>query len=166
MTGSLATMAMIACLVMLVTISSMVTTAMIFLNGGNGNDKIYAGNGADRLVGGLGTDHLYAGNDGVRDTLVFNSINDSKVGSAVRDKVYAFDSGEDVLDLSSIDANLSTSGNNAFAFTGTVAAANSVWYTVSGISTLVRADNNGDGVADFEIDLVNSGAINGSDIIL
>ena len=131
------------------------------LVGGNGNDqlygelgadKLYGNAGADTLVGGAGADSLYAGVDNAIDTFVFNSVNDSVAGSTY-DTIYQFESGEDVIDLSAIDADTSTTGDQAFTFAGTTATANSVWYETDGTDLHVYADVDGDASADFEIQL-------------
>nr|WP_321980296.1 calcium-binding protein [uncultured Cohaesibacter sp.] len=136
------------------------------LNGGIGNDTLYAASGADRLIGSLGADSMYAGVDNGVDTFIFNSINDSKVGDALHDKIYDFDSGEDQIDLSGIDANSSTGANDAFAFAGTTATANSVWYESDGSDIMLYADVNGDTTADFEVRLVDTSALTAADITL
>ncbi|SFO57658.1 Ca2+-binding protein, RTX toxin-related [Cohaesibacter marisflavi] len=136
------------------------------LNGGLGNDQLYAGAGADRLIGSAGADKMYAGNDNAVDTFVFNSINDSRAGAAQHDMIYLFESREDQIDLSGIDANLSAVGNDSFQFSSAGASANAVWIQTSGSSIMLFADNNGDAVADFEIELVNLTSLDGLDITL
>ena len=135
------------------------------LKGGNGNDTLVGGSGTDKLIGGLGKDSMYAGNDSTKDTFVFSSVNDSKVGNA-HDTIYQFETNEDIIDLSDIDANTSSSGNQEFAFSGTSASANSVWYEASGSDVSVYGDVNGDGVADFRIDINNVSSLSESDFLL
>ncbi|WP_321447173.1 hypothetical protein [uncultured Cohaesibacter sp.] len=136
------------------------------LNGGIGNDTLYAAAGADRLIGSLGADSMYAGVDNGVDTFIFNSINDSKVGDVLHDTIYGFDNGEDKIDLSGIDANSSTGANDAFAFSGTTATANSVWYETDGSDIMLYADVNGDTTADFEVRLADTGSLTAADITL
>nr|WP_321461311.1 calcium-binding protein [uncultured Cohaesibacter sp.] len=135
------------------------------LNGGDGNDTLYAGAGSDILNGGAGTDSMYAGNDNAVDTFVFTSVSDSSA-SGDHDMLYAFDSGEDVIDLSGIDASSTTAANDSFTFAGTSAEANAVWYETSGSDLLVYADTNGDAIADFEIQLVHTSSVTEADFIL
>ncbi|WP_319414306.1 Calx-beta domain-containing protein [uncultured Cohaesibacter sp.] len=135
------------------------------LKGGNGNDTLVGGAGTDKLIGGLGKDSMYAGNDSTKDTFVFSSVNDSKVGKA-HDTIYQFENNEDIIDLSDIDANASNSGNQEFAFSGTSASANSIWYAASGSDISVYGDVNGDGVADFRIDINNVSSLSESDFLL
>ncbi|WP_321448949.1 calcium-binding protein [uncultured Cohaesibacter sp.] len=144
------------------------------LNGHGGNDtligalgwdKLFGGAGADSFTGGLGADAMFAGADNAVDRFFFNSINDSKAG-AVHDKIAQFDSGEDVLDLSGIDANSTANGDQSFAFAGTTAAAHSIWLENDGSDLLVFADVNGDAVADFEIQMVNTSTLVEGDFVL
>ncbi|WP_201831229.1 beta strand repeat-containing protein [Microvirga zambiensis] len=67
------------------------------LNGGEDNDTLDGGDGADILHGGLGADRYVGGAD--RDTFVFVTIEDT-AGDVITD----FNNGQDVLDLSRIDA--------------------------------------------------------------
>ncbi|WP_175528180.1 calcium-binding protein [Cohaesibacter marisflavi] len=144
------------------------------LNGHGGNDiligalgwdKLFGGAGADSFTGGLGADTMFAGIDNAVDRFLFNTVNDSKVGAA-HDKIAQFDSGEDVLDLSGIDANSAANGDQAFAFSGTTAAAHSIWLENDGSDLLVFADVNGDAVADFEIQMVNTSTLVEGDFVL
>ncbi|MFC3181955.1 calcium-binding protein [Cypionkella sinensis] len=136
------------------------------LRGGAGNDLLYGSAGADRLIGGSGRDLQYGGaNDGATDTFVFTAITDSAIGAA-RDVIFEFVSGTDDIDLSGIDANAAVAGNQVFAWGGTTAAANAVWYSVSGANVLLRGDVNGDGVQDFEIQLSGVTSLTASDVLL
>jgi hypothetical protein len=143
------------------------------LLGGQGNDWLHGQTGRDTLTGGTGTDTMYAGADLDCDVFVFASRSESVVGSG-RDVIHQFkprasstDSTGDVLDLRQIDANTSTAatGDQAFLFNGTTAGKNAVWYAVvpgqvTGQSdVIVRADVNGDAVADLEVRLVNVNAL-------
>jgi len=67
------------------------------LNGGEDNDTLDGGDGADILHGGHGADRYVGGAD--RDTFVFVTIEDT-AGDVIAD----FNNGQDVLDLSRIDA--------------------------------------------------------------
>lgn len=137
------------------------------LNGGAGNDTIDGGAGADRLNGGAGKDVLYGGaGDAATDVFVFGAISESGVGTANRDMVYHFASGVDDFDFRAIDANTKLAGDQAFAFSGTTAKANSVWYADIGTDLLIRGDNNGDGVADFEIQVVGINSLVAGDFLL
>jgi len=97
--------------------------------------------GADTLTGGLGND-----------VFRYNLASDST--SASRDQIQDFTLG-DIIDLSRIDANSGTNGDQAFSFIGTAAfgshAGELRYENVSGSTWAVQGDTNGDGVADFEV---------------
>ena len=136
------------------------------LRGWAGDDLLYGGAGADRLSGGLGRDLLFGGaNDAATDVFVFTAITESTMGAA-RDVIFDFAPGIDDIDLTGIDANTALGGNQAFTWAATTAAANAVWYTVSGTSILLRGDVNGDGVFDFEIQVAGMNALASTDVIL
>jgi Ca2+-binding RTX toxin-like protein len=155
------------------------------LTGNDANNVINGGAGVDTLTGGAGADSLYGGaGDMAKDVFDLNAIAESKTGTA-RDKVYDFVTKIDKIDLSGIDANVNTNpktakaGDQAFAFNGTTAKANSVWYKVAdgkivsdvdGIAStkdlVIYGDVNGDARADFEIGLVGVTSITQSDFLL
>ena len=135
------------------------------LLGGTGNEVLKGGAGRDILQGGTGRDKLYAGNDVDTDTFVFAAVRDSRIGGNKRDKLYQFDSGEDVIDLSRMDANTRVGGNQEFDYSD-YAAANSVWVVDIGRHLLVRGDVNGDGRADFEIQVMSTNSLTQDDFIL
>ncbi|WP_319412518.1 VWA domain-containing protein [uncultured Cohaesibacter sp.] len=136
------------------------------LNGNVGNDVLQGNLGADVMNGGTGMDRMYAGIDKARDVFDFNAISESRVGAAVRDKIFQFDSGEDKVDLAGIDANNSVGGNQAFSFNGHVAKAYSVWWVDTGSDIVLRGDVNGNLTADFEIQINNINGLNAGDVIL
>ena len=120
--------------------------------GGAGGDFIYGGNGADVIYGGLGADILNGGDD--EDTFVYTSAAESNGPVLVSaDLISAFDEDEDMVDLSAIDADDNTTGDQAFtvvtAFTGT---SGELVISVTGASTwTIFGDTNGDGIADLTI---------------
>jgi len=140
--------------------------------GGLGNDSIYGGSGKDVLYGGLGKDNLYGGQDWVKDVFAFNAIAESAKGAA-RDKVYDFTGKVDKIDLSAIDANIYRDSDQAFAFSKTVAKANSVWYKVVEVDgnsstkdIVIYGDVDGNTTPDFEIGLVGVSSIVAQDLVL
>jgi serralysin len=135
------------------------------LTGNAAANTLNGGLGTDTLYGGLGQDFLYGGSDTVRDIFDFNAIAESKVGST-RDKIYNFVTGKDDVDLSGIDANSRSSGDQAFKFGGTTKTANGVWYEKSGADLLVHADINGDKVSDMDIQLVGVSKLVAADFVL
>ncbi|WP_262273513.1 Ig-like domain-containing protein [Microvirga yunnanensis] len=132
------------------------------LFGEDGNDRLFGGNGRDLLVGGLGRDRMNG--DAGADRYDFNTVQESSVGSQ-RDVVYF--SGEDRIDLRTIDADEDTVGNQAFrwvnrndldaAFTGRDGQ-------LRFSNGILRGDTDGDKVADFEIKVV--GFFSSGDVIL
>ncbi|KUM23939.1 hypothetical protein AU467_32385 [Mesorhizobium loti] len=128
------------------------------LNGGDGNDRLVGGVGADTLTGGLGADTFYYG----------SAISDSPVGAG-NDTITDFVHGVDKIDLSSIDANTASGGDQAFLFGGQNAAtvANSITWSEVGGNTIVHVDVNGNTSADFQITLtgINLG-LTASDFVL
>jgi Ca2+-binding RTX toxin-like protein len=107
------------------------------ISSGAGNDLIRGGWGGDTIEGGAGRDLMYAGNDTQTDEFVFTDVSDRMKGWTVRDKIYQFESGEDRINLSSIDADTTTGGDQAFAFAGS-SAAHSLWTFYNGTHLLVR----------------------------
>ncbi|MDI1267018.1 MAG: M10 family metallopeptidase C-terminal domain-containing protein [bacterium] len=137
------------------------------LVGGGGNDTLIGGAGNDRLTGGTGVDTMTGG--GGIDTFAF-AFGDSSAASGQHDRITDFAAGIDRIDLSGIDAVSATVGYDQFRFIGTSAfdgaagALNYSYNSSTGITTL-QGDTNGDGVADFAIDLTGNIAINASDLI-
>ena len=123
--------------------------------GGAGNDVITGGAGADVIYGGDRGDTLTggAGNDIFAYTSVTNS------NSSERDGIQDFTLG-DMIDLSAIDANINTAGNDAFTFIGSAAFSNTAGelrfenISLGGPIWLVQGDVDGDGVSDYEVVLV------------
>lgn len=137
------------------------------LLGGAGNDRLSGGAGADRLIGGAGRDILSGGaGDGAADVFVFASAAESRPGATARDVIQNFVSGRDDIDLTGIDANTQRAGNQAFTFNGTTAKANAVWFADIGSDLVLRGDINGDGRADFEIQLTGINQIRAGDFLL
>ncbi|EAR19891.1 calcium-binding protein, hemolysin-type [Synechococcus sp. WH 7805] len=86
------------------------------LKGNDGRDKIKGDEGADTLIGGVGGDILTGGSGS--DSFVYETITDSGVTRKTRDKITDFQVGEDLIDLSQIDANPNLFGDQAFEFIG------------------------------------------------
>ena len=128
------------------------------INGGTGNDTIRGGTSGDTLTGGLG-----------EDIFVYGLIGESAVGRPA-DHITDFALG-DLIDLSLIDANTRSKGDQAFTFTGLAAfsgAAGELRYDVIGGDVHLFGDINGDRKADFEIvfDGVNSLPLNPAEFLI
>ena len=116
--------------------------------GGQGEDSLSGGAGNDRLFGDLGSDRLVGG-DGA-DRFEFTRTTDSTPGAA--DRIIDFVAGQDVIDVSAIDANSATGGDEAFAFVAVFSGqAGQAALSYDGATTTLRLDVNGDGAADFEL---------------
>lgn len=135
------------------------------LFGNNGADMLKAGKGQDKLVGGRGQDEMYAGNDAATDTFVFKD-GDTAKGKALADRVHQFDSGTDKLDLTGIDADSATGGNQSLSFSAGGAAAHSVWVEQIGSNAWVNGDVDGDGATDFRIKMVDLTGLDAADVLL
>lgn len=138
------------------------------LKGDDGNDYLSGGTGLDKLTGGLGKDLLNGGADA--DTFIFLSVADSTVGTAGLDTILDFSQAQkDKIDLSAIDAKVSTGIDNSFTFIGTAAYSQKegeLRYKVSGGDTFIYGDTNGDGSSDFKIALDGTFTLKATDFIL
>ena len=123
------------------------------LLGGNGNDKLNGGSEGDDLAGGVGSDSQTGGTGA--DTFIIQALGDSTVAATGRDMIQDFTHAQaDNIDVSGIDANAGLAGNQAFTFIGAVAfsgTAGELRSVVTGSSSIVSGDVNGDAVADFAI---------------
>lgn len=136
------------------------------IDGGAGNDTLLGGSGRDTLIGGLGADTMSGGAG--RDTFIFRSPSESFPGAGNRDVIEWFQRGADKLDLSLIDANTAVRGDQVFHFAGKTSEveANSVSYFHSGHHTIIQGDVDGDGHADFQIELNQAINLNRDHFIL
>jgi serralysin len=150
--------------------------------GGAGNDSLTGnhvanllrgGEGSDTLRGAGGTDRVEGGAGG--DIFAFLRVGDSRVSAprsdgnkVTPDRLTDFVSGLDRIDLSAIDANSGTAGDQAFAWLGAGAFTNQAGQlrtqTIGG-QVHIFGDVNGDGRADLHI-IANSPQILVSDFIL
>jgi serralysin len=119
-----------------------------FLSGLAGSDTIDGGLGNDVLVGGLGRD-LLTGGAGA-DRFAYGSSADSPAGAG-RDRIVDFQSGVDKIDLSGFGETFTFIGKKAFSGTE-----GELHYAKSNGLTLLEGDLNGDGIADFQVELAGS----------
>ncbi|MBB6510418.1 Ca2+-binding RTX toxin-like protein [Rhizobium soli] len=113
------------------------------LKGGIGNDSIHGSLGADSLYGGTG-----------KDKFIFTALKDSTLKAT--DTIFDFNGkAGDRIDLAAIDANTRVRGDDSFTFIGknefSKKAGELRFDKVSG-DTVIYADVNGDGKADFAVD--------------
>lgn len=145
------------------------------LYGDAGNDVLSGRAGKDTLIGGAGADKLTGGADS--DFFQFNST--AEIGKSLgnRDIITDWDPAADYIDLRNIDAKTGTAANDAFtflaikgtAFSGTKGELR--WYQEdnSGTAndrTLIAGDVNGDGTADFVLQLTGLHTMRAVDFLL
>lgn len=155
-----------------------------YLDGGDGNDVLDGGNGNDTLVGGAGNDILSGGAG--NDILIAGTGKDSLTGGAGADR-FVFAPGDlgnsitntdvildfsraegDKIDLSAFDANTKTAQKDAFTFIGSkgfTKQAGQLRVDSVGGYWNVMGDTNGDGVADFVLNVKATGPLIQSDFI-
>jgi Ca2+-binding RTX toxin-like protein len=137
------------------------------ITGLGGDDTILGGNGDDELNGGDGADELTGGGDD--DRFVFDSV--AAIGSgATRDVITDFESTteDDVIDLSAIDA-IAGGSDDAFSFIGTAAFSASAgelrYFSLWG-DVYIQGDDDGDGLADFTLELAGVASVSAADFDL
>ena len=117
---------------------------------GNSKANILIGNTGNNVIDGKGGADVMTGGGGV-DTFVWSSTSESTV--AASDRITDLSAG-DFIDLSRIDANTTAAGVQHFslvdAFTNTAGQVTLTYDAGTNITSL-RADTNGDGVADMLI---------------
>jgi VCBS repeat-containing protein len=125
--------------------------------GGAGRDFLFGGSGNDILIGGAGRDLMFGGSG--QDIFRFQSLGDSTAAANGRDSILDFNAtagaSQDIIDLSAIDANANAAGDQAFNFIG-----NGAFTSVAGQLRFnngrLSADVNGDGSADFSVEVSGS----------
>lgn len=134
--------------------------------GGAGNDSLNGGASNDVMIGGVGADTL-AGGSGA-DVFRYSSVGESSTSQF--DIITDFAQGSDRIDLAAIDANSSAAGDQAFTWIGTSAFSNvasQLRYDASptGARTIF-GDVDGDGLADFQIQVTGSTTFAAGDFLL
>ena len=138
--------------------------------GRGGNDTLNGGAGADAIYGNLGADVMTGGDDaGRRDRFIYFQAEESGVGAGNRDIITDFVAGEDRIELGRIDADITQGFKQAFDFVGEDGldgTAGQLGYRFEGGNTIVEADRDGDGVADFEIELTGTVVLTADDFLI
>jgi Ca2+-binding RTX toxin-like protein len=124
------------------------------LRGGSGSDSLRGGGGNDRLFGGLGADRLNG--DAGADVFIFKA-GDSGTGAAA-DRILAFETGQDRIDLTQLGDLTMASGATFSGIEGEVRL------RPQGASVWVEVDRDGDGTADFALRVF--GGVTAEDLML
>jgi Ca2+-binding RTX toxin-like protein len=136
------------------------------MQGGAGNDDLIGGDGNDTMDGEVGEDTLVGGAG--NDTFVFAAHTETLVGAA--DRISDFTSGQDKIDVSQIDANFNVAGNQSFTYVGSAAFSGTAGelraYDSGQGFFYVEGDVDGDGAADFQIEVVPPLPLVASDFVL
>jgi hypothetical protein len=105
---------------------------------------------------------------GGADRFEFTSTTDSGPAPALRDRIIGFHQGLDLFDLSAIDADTATDGNQGFAFIGAASfsAAGQVRAQRSGGHTLVELSNDADTAPELSFAIAGRLALTAADFLL
>lgn len=148
-------------------LSAVAVSGIVAIDGGSGNDVIVASAGVDTIRLGDGRDSLTGGVGA--DSFSMSQLSDSGLGASA-DLISDFTTGSDLMDLSALDADSGTLGDQAFSFIGTSAFSNVAGElrieTGDPAVTVVLGDIDGDGVADFSIVLTGTLSLAGADFVL
>lgn len=138
------------------------------ITGNSANNLLYGLAGNDTISGSTGNDHLYGGagidrltGSGGNDIFHFSST-DSGSGLNQRDIITDFTVGADKIQLDDFAFGFNWLATGNFTAGGTGEGR----YYDSGSSRILSFDRNGDGIADFEIQLSSKPAITGSDFLV
>lgn len=136
------------------------------LAGGSGNDTLRGDAGDDDLQGGAGRDFLTGGTGA--DAFIYTDRSESANAAQAFDRISDFVQGEDVIDLSAIDARTSVPDDQAFVFVDTAAISGigQVRYAQSGGSTYVYVNIDGSRAPEMRIELTGLFALTVDDFIL
>lgn len=149
-------------------------TAAINGTGNSLNNALTGNSAANRLAGGAGADTL-SGGDGA-DVFVFRTSNETSNAVGTCDVITDFVQGQDIIDLSAIDASTKITGNNAFTWLGIGAIGASTAgelrfqkYDNAGTAndyTLVIGDTDSDTASEFMVRLTGLYDLTASDFLL
>ena len=143
------------------------------LFGNRGANTLSGMDGGDVLTGGAGRDIMFGGNGS--DVFDFNARTESGNKATTRDVIRDFVQGEDIIDLTGVDASTRTAGDQSFSWRGAAAFnghAGQLRYVISNVAgtasdkTVVYGDLNGDRRADFQVELTGLHHLTSSDFLL
>ncbi|WP_050532383.1 calcium-binding protein [Pseudaestuariivita atlantica] len=140
------------------------------LYGRAGNDTLRGGEGADAIYGGLGADVMTGGpGAGRMDRFIYFNAAETGAGPGNRDLITDFTPGEDRIEISRIDADITQGFKQRFDFIGDAAfsgTAGELRFDHDAGRTIVQADRDGDGTADFEILLTGTLTLSATDFLI
>ena len=139
------------------------------LIGGPGEDTIDAGHGGDRVWAGPGADDVRGGFG--PDVFVIRSLDEIPVGPSFDqiEVIRDFEDNNDVIQLTRIDADTTTPGDQAFEFVSNAAFSGTpgeLRFERIGMGTLVELDVDGDRSADGHFLISGYPSLNASDFLL
>lgn len=136
------------------------------LAGGIGNDTLDGAMGSDTLLGGGGSDSLRGG-DGA-DLFVFERAQESR--NAARDLVVDFTRGMDRIDLSALDADAASDGQQHFTFIGSAGfgadATGQLRFALEDDSLVLYGSTDADAAAEFAVQVTGTTELSAGDLIL
>jgi Ca2+-binding RTX toxin-like protein len=134
------------------------------LVGNAGNDVLSGAAGRDVLTGGAGRDRLEGGAG--RDVFNFDQAAHSGATAQTRDVISDFMRGMDRIDLSGIDANTATAGNQAFSYIGADAFDADATGQLRLENGVLYGSTDADADAEFSIEVVGVTALAAADFVL
>ena len=144
-----------------INLTGVAVSGIAAISGLSGNDQITGSAGDDVLNGGLGKDVLTGGLGA--DTFVFAATAETRV--TAWDRISDFTQGVDLIDLSLMDADALTAGDQGFSLLGSTVFGHHAGelriLTGPAGYLRVQGDIDGNGVADFEIRLDQQAGISG-----
>ncbi|WP_415408410.1 FG-GAP-like repeat-containing protein [Synechococcus sp. W2B2] len=131
------------------------------IEGNSGKNRLNGKGGNDTLIGKEDKDKLTGGSNA--DTFLFQSINDSGITNATRDQITDF-TADDTIDLSRIDADPNTNGDQAFVFIGSDRFSDIGQARFN--NAVLRLNIDDDLFADFQINLKGVNELSADSLIL
>lgn len=131
-----------------------------WLVGGADDDTVIGDNGSETIIGGAGLDDMtgYDGSDQFRFRSAEEIGNDWGAGASFLERITDFTSGEDVIDLRPMQVDFAWVNTAAFSGHGPELRFDSS-------RSLLQGDVDGDGAADFTLDLPGVSSLAGSDLL-
>ena len=128
-------------------------TANVSLTGSIDNNRIIGNDGINVIVGSYGKDTVTGGGGG--DAFLWSSVDEIGLFNFDPDIITDFNTAQDVLHFTNIDANETVAGNQDFAFIGNAAftAAGQINWVSNGTDTFIQLNTNADLTVDGIIQL-------------